>query len=174
MVEPQLTHESLTRIHENEHASLTRFLLLQGASWPEAQDSVQEAFTHLWQQREAPRHPRAWLRTVARRAWLKRPVREQPDADPGQAAQPTRVADWYTPLEAIELSDEQRRVIALLTALPPRQRAAMAWHLDGFSTAEIAAETGMTPAAVYQNLKRAREALRTALNHVQGSQGAGE
>ncbi|QLJ06378.1 hypothetical protein HZZ00_19075 [Streptomyces sp. NEAU-sy36] len=36
----------------------------------------------------------------------------------------------------------------------------MAWHLDGFSTAEIAEAMSLEQAAVLQNLSRARRTLK--------------
>lgn len=39
----------------------------------------------------------------------------------------------------------------------------MAWHLDGFSTAEIAESMGLEQAAVLQNLSRARRTLKQQL-----------
>ncbi|MEU9313617.1 sigma-70 region 4 domain-containing protein [Streptomyces sp. NPDC048256] len=51
---------------------------------------------------------------------------------------------------------------ALLLQLPAKQRAAMAWHLDGFTTEESARAMGTTQ-AVRQNLARARAALKEGL-----------
>jgi RNA polymerase sigma-70 factor (ECF subfamily) len=54
-------------------------------------------------------------------------------------------------------------VIALLLQLPAKQRAAMAWHLDGFTTEESARAMGTTQPAVRQNLPRARAALKEGM-----------
>ncbi|MFJ7423825.1 sigma factor-like helix-turn-helix DNA-binding protein [Streptomyces uncialis] len=47
-------------------------------------------------------------------------------------------------------------MIDLLLQLPAKQRAAMAWLLDGFTTEESAQAMGTNQAAVRQNLARAR------------------
>ncbi|MFH9727892.1 RNA polymerase sigma factor [Streptomyces sp. NPDC017254] len=70
---------------------------------------------------------------------------------------------WQTPAQAAELDEESRAVIALLLQLPAKQRAAMAWTLDGFTTEESARAMGTTPVAVRQNLTRARAALKAGL-----------
>lgn len=58
-------------------------------------------------------------------------------------------------------------MVSLLLQLLAKQRAAMAWHLDGFTTEESARAMGTTQAAVRQNLTRARAALREGL-HLEG------
>jgi RNA polymerase sigma-70 factor (ECF subfamily) len=70
---------------------------------------------------------------------------------------------WQTPAHAAELGEEERQVITLLLQLPAKQRAALAWHLDGFTTEESARSMGTTQAAVRQNLARARATLKSGL-----------
>ena len=65
--------------------------------------------------------------------------------------------------EATELRDEARTVLAALASLPPKQREVMAWHIDGFGSAEIAATLHIDPAAVRQNLIKARRSLKKKL-----------
>ncbi|MFD3873999.1 sigma factor-like helix-turn-helix DNA-binding protein [Streptomyces sp. NPDC058623] len=50
-----------------------------------------------------------------------------------------------------------------LLQLPSKQRAALAWNLDGFTTEETARAMGTTQTAVRQNLSRARAALKASL-----------
>jgi RNA polymerase sigma factor (sigma-70 family) len=157
---------SAEALHRAEYVPLLRFLLYQGASWNEAQDATQEAFAALC----APgalaeiAHPRAWLRSAAYRIWLRQDVRSPeapyPDLLEHQASADE---DWHTPLAAVELAEDHRRVLAALQALPPKQRAVMACHLDGFATHEIAAAMNIEPSAVRQNLARARACLKRHL-----------
>ncbi|GHE82687.1 hypothetical protein GCM10018785_58370 [Streptomyces longispororuber] len=148
-------------LHETEYPALVRFLLLHGASWNEAQDAAQDAFTQMCAPGVAIRYPKAWLRTVAWRSWVAQQVRlEDSCAEPPE---PRALVRWQTPAHAAELGEEARRVTALLLRLPAKQRAAMAWHLDGFTTQESARAMGTTQAAVRQNLARARAALRLGL-----------
>ncbi|MGA4837949.1 RNA polymerase sigma factor [Streptomyces sp. G45] len=153
--------ELAEELHQTEYPALVRFLLLHGASWSEAQDAAQDAFTQMCAPGVAIRYPKAWLRTVAWRSWVTQQVR--PEDTCAQPPEPRVVVRWQTPAHAAELDEEARRVTALLLELPAKQRAAMAWHLDGFTTQESARAMGTTQAAVRQNLARARAALRTGL-----------
>ncbi|MFC5900714.1 RNA polymerase sigma factor [Streptomyces zhihengii] len=54
-------------------------------------------------------------------------------------------------------------MIELLLQLPAKQRAVMAWTLDGFTAQECAVAMGISPEAARQNLSRARAGLKAAL-----------
>ena len=54
-------------------------------------------------------------------------------------------------------------MLAAPASLPPKQREVMAWHIDGFRSAEIAATLHIDPAAVRQNLVKARRNLKKKL-----------
>lgn len=153
--------ELAEELHDKEYAGLVRFLLLQGATWAEAQDAAQEAFTSMCRPGTRITRARAWLRTVAWRSWIKQQVRwEDSCADMHEAHLSLK---WDTPAHAAELCEEARHVVRLLSGLPPKQRAAMAWHMDGFTTEESARAMGTSSAAVRQNLARARAALKAGL-----------
>ncbi|WKX69392.1 sigma-70 family RNA polymerase sigma factor [Streptomyces sp. XD-27] len=77
-------------------------------------------------------------------------------------------AVFSCPLDAVVLREEEARVYAALSRLPMKQRQVMAWHLDGFTTAEIGGALGMQPAAVRQNLARARAHPKEALGLTSG------
>ncbi|OIJ63745.1 RNA polymerase sigma factor [Streptomyces mangrovisoli] len=148
-------------LHHEQYPALIRFLLLHGASWTEAQDAAQDAFTHMCAPGLSLTHPRAWLRTVAWRSWVSQQV--TPEDPCAEMPEPRTTLRWQTPAHAAELGEEERRVISLLLQLPVKQRAALAWYLDGFTTQESARAMGTTQAAVRQNLTRARAALREGL-----------
>jgi RNA polymerase sigma-70 factor (ECF subfamily) len=102
-------------------------------------------------------YPEAYLRTVAfRRFHQQRTIYEQPldshDNHGGAAAR-----------DPVELEEETRAVLAVLRQLPLTQRQVMALYYDQFTIGEISEILGMTQMAVRQNLKRAREKLKTAL-----------
>jgi RNA polymerase sigma factor (sigma-70 family) len=152
--------ELAERLHQSEYPGLIRFLLLSGASWNEAQDAAQDAFTRMCRPGTRITHPRAWLRKVAWRSWLRQQVR--PEELCAEVPE-TRSPHWQSPVRAAELGAEERRVVELLLRLPAKQRAAMAWSLAGFTAQEIARAMGITPEAVRQNLSRARGSLKVWL-----------
>ncbi|MGW1214155.1 hypothetical protein ACWD5F_31485 [Streptomyces sp. NPDC002499] len=62
-------------LHGRQYPAPVRFLLLNGASWTEAQDAAQDAFTQMCAPDVSIAHPRAWLRTVAWRSWVSQQVK---------------------------------------------------------------------------------------------------
>ncbi len=66
--------------------------------------------------------------------------------------------------DAVEARSRERLVLALMNALPPRQRIVFCLHLEGLSTREIAAELGSQEPAVRKNLSRARRYLRELIS----------
>ncbi|WP_406447146.1 sigma-70 family RNA polymerase sigma factor [Streptomyces sp. NBC_00876] len=150
----------------SEHlAMLTRFVMRLGASPHEAAEAAHVAFVEAFPKWSQITTPRAWLRTVATRVYLRQTgLRDQltdtvPDQPGGEC-----------PLTAVVLKDEEQHVYAALGMLPPRQRQVMAWHLDGFSHSEISAELGTTVEAVRQNYARARASLKRSLGLTAGDQ----
>jgi RNA polymerase sigma factor (sigma-70 family) len=139
-------------------AVLIRFVMRLGATPHEAADAVHTAFAEAFPRWGQITAPHAWLRTVSARSYLRQTAgREYPTA-----LIPDRPGDTC-PVEAVILKEEEKRVYAALAALPPRQRHVMAWHLDGFTHAEIAGALGITPEAARQNYARARAALKRSL-----------
>lgn len=163
---PVTTPVSVAELHRTEYTSVLRFLLYQRATWAEAHDAVQDAFLSACEPGalDGVRSPQAWLRTVAYRSWKRRNGRSPLHLVSLSAGEDT--VDWRTPLLAAELSEQQRQVVALLQGLPDKQRQIMAWHLDGFSTQEIAEHMRVREIAVRKNLSRARRTLKERLGLV--------
>ncbi|MFF3863290.1 RNA polymerase sigma factor [Streptomyces sp. NPDC002209] len=148
-------------LHHEQYPALVRFLLLSGASWSEAQDAAQDAFTKMCTPGLNITYPKAWLRTVAWRSWISQQIR--PEEACADLPEPHPSLRWQTPAQAAEIGEEERQVVTQLLKLPSKQRAALAWNLDGFTTEESARAMGTTQAAVRQNLARARAALKAGL-----------
>ncbi|MFB6675088.1 RNA polymerase sigma factor [Streptomyces sp. NPDC056390] len=159
-------------LHHAQYPALVRFLLLHGASWTEAQDAAQDAFTQMCTPGLSITYPKAWLRKVAWRSWVRQQVKLEDTC--AQPPEPSVALRWSTPDQAAEVGEEERRVIALLLKLPAKQRAAMAWHLDGFTSEESARAMGTTQDAVRQNLSRARASLKQGLGLEGGHSGTGQ
>ncbi len=143
--------------YARDMAGLIWFVMSLGATAEVAADVAQSAFADAFPVWPKIRHPRAWLRRVAERGYYRRGSRETPVESPPERPGPLPTAS------AAELRDEARTVLAALAALPPKQRQVMAWCIDGYSPAEIARELGADPAAVRQNLAKARKNLKQLL-----------
>jgi RNA polymerase sigma factor (sigma-70 family) len=157
---PRRGRELVEELHHAEYPGLVRFLLLNGASWNEAQDAAQDAFTQMCRPGTDISHPKAWLRQVAWRSWLRQQVQQE---DLCAEVPHTPAPHWQSPANAMELGGQERRVIELLLRLPAKQRAALAWNLDGFTSQESADAMGISSQAVRQNLARGRAALKAHL-----------
>jgi RNA polymerase sigma-70 factor (ECF subfamily) len=140
-----------------EVAALVRHVMFHGATAEEAWDAAQTAFAEAYRVWATIRSPRAWLRTVAVRAYLRSAVPETPTDSPPDRPDPSSAA------LRVELGEQERFVLAALAGLPGKQRQVMAWSMDGFSPGEIAQVLDEEPAAVRQNLRRARQNLKRQL-----------
>lgn len=143
--------------YARELPGLVWFVMSLGAGAEAAADAAQSAFTDAFPVWPSIQHPHAWLRRVAQRAYYRRAAREIPVESPPDRPGPLPTAS------AAELHDEARAVHTALACLPPKQRQVMAWSIDGYSPAEIAAELAADPAAVRQNLAKARKNLKRRL-----------
>ena len=146
-----------TDCYTRELSSLIWFVMSLGASAEVAADVAQSAFTDAFPVWGTIRHPRAWLRRVAERRYYRCGLRETLVESPPERPGPLPTAS------AAELRDEARTVLGALAALPPKQRQVMAWCIDGYNPGEIASELGADPAAVRQNLAKARKNLKRML-----------
>jgi RNA polymerase sigma factor (sigma-70 family) len=149
-----------------ERRSLVRFVMFLGADPDTAEDIAQTAFTRAFPVWNTIRFPQAWLRKVAQNEYFRHcqaAARETSlDAAPDRADRPTGVSAAM----AVEQQAATREVLTAIADLPPKQRQVMAWHWDGFSDAEIAAELSDSAAAVRKNRSRAMKKLRRSLAHL--------
>ena len=139
-----------------EHKRLIRFVIAIGAGGDEAAEIAQATFFKAFENWDAIRAPRAWIRRVAvnelaaarQAARRETPLPTLPDV-------PVAVSTALT----AELTEEARQVLTALRALPPGQRQVMAWIIDGFGAAEIARQLGVSPESVRQSHAKARKNL---------------
>lgn len=123
-----------------------------------ASDAVAETFAQALRRGDAIRHPERWLwRTVFRVAAgeLKERKRSKTLVEEG----------------SYEMEEPARDLLAVLSRLPPKQRASIVLHhAAGYPAKEISAIIGSTTAAVHVHLSRARRRLRELLeeNDVEG------
>ncbi len=134
-----------------------------------ADDVMQEVWTKVWQQIHGLVEPASW------RSWLYRLARHAA-IDAGRAGanerrrevadlqdRPTAAAD--DPQVALCISEEHRRVLAAVKALPDIYREPFILrHLEGWSYARIGEAMSLPVDTVETRLVRARRLLRQALN----------
>lgn len=147
-----------------ERMALVRFVMYLGCTDADtAEDIAHTAFMRAFAAWATIRFPKAWLRKVAQNEYFRycqAAARETPlDADPDEGGRPG--------LSAAMTLDHQARLREVLAAavshLPPKQRQVMAWHWDGFTDGEIAAELSDSEEAVRKNRSRAVKNLRRHL-----------
>lgn len=158
------TRETFIEFTDREWGRVVGCVILAGASRPQAEDAVQEAFLQAWrliEQRpdawEKVRNPRGWIRVVALRAYRRPPeTRREP---------PTMFADVLPDLadprsDPAELTAQTRDVVAALGWLPDDLAAVMALSMEGFTSAEIGEVLGVTDQQVRDWRKQARGMLK--------------
>jgi RNA polymerase sigma factor (sigma-70 family) len=146
-----------------ERKPLVRFVRSLGADPELAADIAQTAFERAFGMWDTIEHPRSWLRRVAQRelAEVARKARREKLTD-----SPPERSGAVSAAMAVELRAQSRDVLAVLAALPDKQRQVMAWSYDGFSAGEIARELGDSPEAVRQSRAKARKKLRRAFEPI--------
>jgi RNA polymerase sigma-70 factor (ECF subfamily) len=150
--------DEFTAFFDRDFDRLVGFLCKSGYDREIARDAAAEAMTELLRQWSEVTAPKAWVRTVGSRIAF-RLLAEGP-----RSVKAAIAGCWSTTDRADDRTravvEEQPAVVALLRQLPDVQREVMAWHLDGFDPAEIAAITGSTPTTVRSNLRHARERMK--------------
>ncbi|UOX85609.1 sigma-70 family RNA polymerase sigma factor [Amycolatopsis sp. FBCC-B4732] len=161
-----------SRFYRAESAPLTGFLIMAfGASVEDAWDAAQTAFTSAWVKWATLSDNRmarkAWLRTTATRAYWRlspdRTHRSHHDV-------PDHPDTGLMPDDVVALANSTTDARLVLDTLPPTQRLHLTWHLDGYTNAEIAAQTGKNEAAVRKNISRALTTLSLRLKAVSHDQ----
>jgi RNA polymerase sigma factor (sigma-70 family) len=158
--------ERFTRLFEDHHASLFRYLTRLSGDSDLAADAAQEAFVRLIESDGAgATAPRAWLFTVATRLMLEggrtrsrraRLLDRSPDRAP--------MGDAPMDAHALVEREERRRIVTgALAALSDKERTALLMQQEGFTHREIADAVGTTTGSVGTLLARALDKLARAL-----------
>jgi RNA polymerase sigma factor (sigma-70 family) len=159
--------ERFTRLFEDHHASLFRYLTRLAGDADLAADAAQEAFVRLIESdgRAASTAPRAWLFTVGTRLVLEGGRTRSRRARLLDGA-PDRAPMGDAPMDAHALveREERRRIVSgALAALSDKERTALLMQQEGFTHREIADAVGTTTGSVGTLLARALDKLAQAL-----------
>src|SRR4029453_12320282 len=140
-------------LFERHHLVVFRFLLRMTGSAPVAEDLTQEVFLRVVRalpSYEEQLRERAWIFRIARNVLVDR----HREAEGAPALVPLD-SETVVPLRAAqELSAGLHAALARLSA--PEREAFLMRELGGLGYEEIAAATGVTPAAVRMQIYRAR------------------
>jgi RNA polymerase sigma-70 factor (ECF subfamily) len=144
-------HGELERLYREQRDRMWRAVFAFAGDPEVASDAVAEAFTQALGRGDAIRSPERWLwRTVFRIAAGELKERRHRQVDQSEGA--------------YEMDELARDLIAALTRLPEKQRAAVVLHhAAGYPAREIAQIIGSTTPGVYVLLTRARARLRELL-----------
>ncbi len=161
----ELGGDALARLHRAQYLDLVRLAALLLGDRGRAEEVVQDAFVKLAARprllRDADRAP-AYLRSVvlngARSALRHGKVVDR------HASRHLRSVDASAADVGALASDEHRRMIEALRALPDRQREALALKFYGeLSELEIAAAMGLSPGSVKTHVHRGLATLAARL-----------
>jgi RNA polymerase sigma factor (sigma-70 family) len=159
--------------YDTHYHRMVRFVMHVGACRQDAQDAVHEAFTESWNLMYM--HPDQWQAVTNKEGWIRKVALLRYHRPPGRrirpqlAETPVRPDLPHSGLEPGELTAQTQLVLQALRALDEESRAVMAFHLDDFTTKDIAAALELTEQRVRDVRKKARVSLRAALiNHTHG------
>ncbi|WP_419998084.1 RNA polymerase sigma factor [Streptomyces boninensis] len=154
------------RFFRRDFPLLAQHLKVLGYERQLAEDAAQEAMIMALQHWGDITEPRAWVRVAGKRIAQRLYENGQAERDRlHRAAISQRPLAGHAPdpHHYVQHQAEQDAVADALRLLPLRQREVMAWHLDGFTTAEISGYTDCAGATVRSNFRHAREQLKRIL-----------
>lgn len=164
---------SLTQLVAEHHAELYRFAYRLCGLAADAEDLVQQ--TYLTAQAAlakgaAVEHPRAWLFTILRNAYLKSTRRQRPAAASDLGLEHDALAYAEPPPQgppsvvAGETEYDTEQLQQALTDLPDEQRLVLLmFYFEDCSYAEIARRLELPAGTVMSRLSRAKQRLRTRM-----------
>jgi RNA polymerase sigma factor (sigma-70 family) len=150
-----------SRLYDEHHASLHRYLVRLTGDADLADDALQETFARLMARPPRDDNPRAWLFTVATnlvRGWSNRRKRRSQLLQGGAARVPSADPP-LDPASAAELEERRNTVRKALAALTDRERTILLMREEGFAHREIATLVGTTTGSVGSMIARALDRL---------------
>jgi len=181
---PEATRSAFLDFFQCEYDGVIAFLMKYGAISQDAEDAAQDAFVDAWTLTMQPgawekvSQPRGWIRKVALRkyhrpAGRRKQVRGFPVPDlpgfhtPGSRYGPPAAGS----IDHGELTVQTEFVRSILRDVAPDIRAVLVFHMDGFSSAEIAYHLHITDQQVRDLIKKGRRTLRAGLVALRDSDG---
>lgn len=139
---------------------LVAFLIKMNFDRATAEDAAAEAMSAACRAWATVDNAGAWVRKVAYRTALRLSRRGTEGLRKAISGGWVPTTSDYAVEDTLAAVVEQPQIEYLLAKLPERQRLVLAWHLDGFTNAEIARGLGLAPATTRSTLRHARERLK--------------
>jgi RNA polymerase sigma-70 factor (ECF subfamily) len=156
------TAEFVTLVDAHGPAVLALLRRLSG-NRHDADDAFQETAVRVWRSfnsRPRPRNERAWLMTIAYRAFLDQRSRRRPAEALVEPADPRSAS----PADAAARSEETQKLLAEVGGLPEAMREVVVLHYTGGLTLqETARAIGVSAGTVKSRLNAALKQLRSVL-----------
>ena len=153
-----ILEDEVTGLFEQFRSPLFRYLRSFGLTAQDAEEIIQEVFLALFQHLrhgKSRANLRGWIFRVGHNQALKLRARESRRAVPADDDFVERQPDLAAnPEEQAVSNQRQRRLTAVVDALPARDRACLALRAEGFRYREIAEIVGMSLGAVSMSLER--------------------
>jgi RNA polymerase sigma factor (sigma-70 family) len=154
----------VARLFQARGADLLRYLRQRVRSASDAKDLAQEAYLRFIRITDPERldNPEAYLFRIAANLLWEHQLRARKLQE--HAPLPDTPVTEHTPLDLAELSEAAVGIRVALDELPLLPRSVLILHLrDGFTCAQIAAQTGISTAMVKKHLKKALSHCRAEL-----------
>jgi DNA-directed RNA polymerase specialized sigma24 family protein len=154
----------LLKLYVDEYVKVIRMIMRLGASLPDAEDAVQEAFADAWE--SMAEHPEKWMAISKPQNWIKAIALNKYRGRNGRR-QPILVSVSEVPDRAEDasvgqddLTAETLDVVKALSNLPSPLCEIMTLHMEGFSAPEITTALGFSSDQQTRDLiKKARKIL---------------
>jgi len=165
---PSEIEGEVMELFESFRAPLLRYCRSLGISVQDGEEVIQEVFLCLFRhlQLGRPRNNlRGWIFRVAHNLALKQRIADQRDRERTQACE--NIADWHSdpapgPEEHLTAAQRQRRLLAVVEALPETDRNCLSLRAEGLRYREIAEVLGISLGSVSISLGRSLARLARA------------
>lgn len=151
---PTADEQEVIQLFDELRTRLLRYLLSFGLPAQDGEEVIQEVFLALFQHLQRGRsrqNLRGWVFRVAHNLGLKRRMARSREAEAPDAARPDPAEN---PEEQLLSSQRQKRLQAVLRALPEQDQWCLSLRAEGLRYREIAEVLGMSLAAVSTSLGR--------------------
>ena len=151
--------EEVVGLFEQFRGPLLRYLASCGLAFPDGEEVIQEVFLSLFQHLQCDKSREnlpGWLFRVAHNLALKRRhrIRRDSEARAEAAAEDKAIDREPSPEDQVVITQTQKRLLAVVLALPEQDRRCLSLRAEGLRYREIAEILGMSLGAVSLSLAR--------------------